>query len=116
MPTTNTTIHRHRAMAFEVQAEWQARQQLLELLVQVCAELRVLGPGLGNQVGQSGHTVSCSTSGGCWPLGNWVGDHPLEGASLHACQGLITAAPAASKGPVSRLATAKPLAAAMAAM
>ena len=55
-------------------------------------------------------------SGGCRPLGNSVGGQSLDGAGLHACQGLITAAPAASKAPVSRLATAKPLAAAMAAM
>ena len=40
----------------------------------------------------------------------------LEAAGLHACQGLMTAAPAASKGTVSRVATVKPLAAAMAAM
>jgi hypothetical protein len=36
--------------------------------------------------------------------------------SLQPSQGLITAAPAASKGPVSRVATVNPLAAAMAAM
>mgnify|MGYP001317805343 CR=1 FL=1 len=35
---------------------------------------------------------------------------------IQACQGLMTAAPAASKAPVSRVATVKPLAAAMAAM
>ena len=39
---------------------------------------------------------------------------PAHGSQ--ACHGLITAAPAASKGPVSRVATAKPLTAAMAAM
>ena len=54
-------------------------------------------------------------SSGCRPLGNSVGAQSPEGAGHQACQGLITAAPAASKGPVSRLATAKPLAAAMAA-
>ena len=55
-------------------------------------------------------------SGGCRPLGNSVGGQSLDGAGLHPCQGLMTAAPAASKGPGSRVATAKPLAAAMAAM
>ncbi len=55
-------------------------------------------------------------SGGCRPLGNSVGGQSQAAAGLHPCQGLMTAAPTASKGPVSRVATAKPLAAAMAAM
>ena len=44
------------------------------------------------------------------------GRQPQEAASLQCCQGLITAAPAALKGPTSRVATAKSLAMAMAAM
>ena len=46
----------------------------------------------------------------------WDGVSVVEGTSLHPCQGLMTAAPAALKGPMSRVATARPLAAAMAAM
>lgn len=48
--------------------------------------------------------------------GDPLGSKALAAASLHASHGLITSTPAASKGPVSRVATAKRLAAAIAAM
>ncbi len=51
-----------------------------------------------------------------WPLSDRRCDQPQEAVGLQACQGLITTGPAAAKGPVSRVATVKPLAAAMAAM
>jgi hypothetical protein len=67
--------------------ELQARRQLLELAVQVGALLRAFG----------------------------LGQAP-DRRRVHCRQGSMTAAPAALNGPVSRLATARPLAAAMAAM
>lgn len=51
------------------------------------------------------------------PAARWLsGEQAQEATRLQGCQGLITAAPAASKGPVSRVATVRPLATAMAAM
>jgi hypothetical protein len=56
--STLRQFHDLRAMTLEVQPKWHAGRQLLELLFQVYAQLRVFGLGLGDQVGQSGQTDS----------------------------------------------------------
>jgi hypothetical protein len=87
---------------FTARGRWRERLPVILDTLEALGRARPPG-GLGRATGARGSDLV-------------VGRVPPAGLSLQPSHGLITFAPAAPKGPVSRVATAKPLATAMAAM